>query len=109
MCNRFRYRLRLRHSTPLPVSEQSYHPASLANVRQALTPFSPGTHFFDRRAMLADLQNDPLYLNLIGILDSGAITVLLLALVGATFASWSNARTRLVHFAVLRAYGIRGM
>jgi ABC-type lipoprotein release transport system permease subunit len=80
-------------------------PASLASVRQALTPFSPNTHFFDRRAMLADLQNDPLYLNLVGILDIGAITVLLLALVGALFASWSNARTRLAHFAVLRALG----
>lgn len=60
---------------------------------------------YDRRQMVTQLSNDPLYLALFGILLLGAVTVLLLALVGNLTASWLNARSRLASFAALRALG----
>lgn len=82
---------------------------SLASVRQALgnlngcclqlDPLS------DRRATISQLQSDPIYLDLIGLLAIGAVTTLLLALIGNLIASWLSARGRLTSFVVLRALG----
>jgi len=60
---------------------------------------------FDCRAIISSLQNEPLYLTLIGVLTIGATIALILALVGNLIASWLNARSRLINFAVLRALG----
>ncbi len=81
--------------------------ASLGSVRKAL---STGccvvlNQLNDRRALTASLQNDPLYLDLLGVLGIGATTAMLLALVGNLIASWLSARRRLTNFAVLRALG----
>lgn len=79
---------------------------SLANVRVALTkPATRLSNVADRWLMLANLSSDPFYLVLGGILSIGIIAALLLALVGDLLASWLNARTRLVNFAVVRALG----
>ncbi|HEX4715041.1 MAG TPA: FtsX-like permease family protein, partial [Ktedonobacteraceae bacterium] len=59
----------------------------------------------DRRAILAELNADPLYLILSGILAIGTLTALLLALIGNLLTSWLSAHTRLTNFAVLRAIG----
>jgi hypothetical protein len=80
--------------------------ASLESIRAVLKePASHLTHIVDRYLLLATLQSDPLYLILIGVLEIGTITALLLALVGAMLASWVSARTRVVNFASLRAIG----
>ncbi len=81
--------------------------ASLGSVRKAL---STGccmvlNQLNDRRALTASLQNDPLYLDLLGVLGIGATTAMLLALAGNLIASWLSARRRLTNFAVLRALG----
>ncbi len=79
---------------------------SLASVRAALTTGDLKlADLLDRRQMLADAQSDPLQLDLTGALGLGAVTSLLLALVGAWTATWLNARSRLTSFAVLRALG----
>ncbi|EFH90255.1 FtsX-like permease family protein [Ktedonobacter racemifer] len=80
--------------------------ATLGQVRNALTatPLRLGG-LADRRALYNSMENDPLYLNLIGILTIGASTALLLALVGSLLSSWISARARLTSFAVLRALG----
>jgi len=59
----------------------------------------------DRRAILAALNTDPLYLILSGTLTIGTVASLLLALIGTLLTSWLSARTRLTDFAVLRAIG----
>lgn len=81
-------------------------PALLAKIRAALTsgPLQLGS-LNDRRAMIADLQHDPLYLDLIAALQLGAAVTVLLALVGNLIASWLGARSRLLNFVVLRALG----
>jgi ABC-type lipoprotein release transport system permease subunit len=81
-------------------------PALLAKIRAALSagPLQLSV-VNDRRAMIADLQHDPLYLNLITMLRLGALVTVLLALVGNLVASWLSARSRLLNFAVLRALG----
>ncbi|HVB21380.1 MAG TPA: FtsX-like permease family protein [Ktedonobacteraceae bacterium] len=83
--------------------------ASVANVRQVLgnangccLQLNP---LNDRRAMIAGMQNDPIYLDLIGLLAIGAATTILLALIGNLIASWLSARGRLTSFVVLRALG----
>ncbi len=81
--------------------------ASLASVRKAL---STGcclvlNQLNDRRSLISSLQNDPLYLDLLGVLGIGATTAMLLALAGNLLASWLSARRRLTNFAVLRALG----
>lgn len=79
---------------------------SLAQVRAALN--TSGLHLenlYDRYALDDVLSNDPLYLDLIIILTIGAITALLLAVIGDLLTSWLNVRTRLTNFAVLRALG----
>ncbi len=62
---------------------------------------------YDRRAIIADLSHEPLYLTLSGVLMLGATTALLLALLGTLLTSWLSARGRLTSFAVLRALGAR--
>ncbi len=80
--------------------------SSLTQVRNALNNAS----FYlngvkDRRAIINQLQTDPLILSLIGMLTLGMCTTLLLTIIGDLLASWMNARTRLTNFAVLRALG----
>ncbi len=81
-------------------------PAALTKIRAALTSgplaLSP---LHDRRASLRALEQDPLYLALLGVLILGTATTILLALAGNLLASWLSARTRLTNFAVLRALG----
>jgi hypothetical protein len=60
---------------------------------------------YDRRAIIAELSDEPLYLTLSGVLILGATTALFLALLGTLLASWLSARSRLTSFAVLRALG----
>ncbi len=59
----------------------------------------------DRRAIVASLQQDPLYIALLEILITSAMAALLLALIGNLIASWQNARKSLTGFSVLRALG----
>ncbi len=95
---------------PLPVNyvwlRTSDDSATIANVRSALTKNDPQVNpLLDRRALIDDLNSDPLTLDLIGELALGASTALLLALLGNLLASWLSARNRLTNFAVLRALG----
>lgn len=84
----------------------SDNPALIARVRNALTTAQPRiVQLADRRVLVNTLSTDPLYLDLIGVLALGAITALLLALVGNLLASWLSARNRVTNFAVLRALG----
>ncbi len=79
---------------------------ALAQVRAALTsgPLSLEV-VYDRRAMIAQMQRDPLSLALSAVLILGASTALLLALVGSLLATWLSIGSRLTHFSVLRALG----
>ena len=80
--------------------------ASLASVRNALINGSLRLDpVYDRRAIMDELSNDPIYLALAGILGLGAALAVLLALGGNLIASWLSARSRLTNFAVLRALG----
>ncbi|MEO8970846.1 MAG: FtsX-like permease family protein [Ktedonobacteraceae bacterium] len=82
--------------------------ASVAHVRQVLgnaTCCLQLAPLNDRRAMIAGMQSDPIYLDLIGLLAIGAATTILLALIGNLIASWLSARGRLTSFVVLRALG----
>ena len=80
--------------------------ASLASVRQTLNQgdlrLDP---LYDRRAMISILSHEPLYLTLIGVLALGAVTALLLALLGSLITSWLSAYRRLRSFATLHALG----
>ncbi|HZO73152.1 MAG TPA: FtsX-like permease family protein [Ktedonobacteraceae bacterium] len=81
-------------------------PASLRSVRKALSTGSLSLEtMFDRRSILANLYQEPLYLTLVGVLAAGAIAALLLALIGSVLVSWLNVRSRLLNFTVLRAIG----
>ncbi len=96
--------------SPLPRNylwvKTSDDPTTVASVRAALNNVQPRiTQLADRRAYIKKLSTDPLYLDLLGVLALGAITALLLALVGNLLASWLSARTRVTNFAVLRALG----
>ena len=80
--------------------------ASVASVRNALSHGNLQLlPLFDRRAIIDTLSHEPLNLTLLGTLALGAVTALLLALVGNLIASWLSARSRLTNFAVLRALG----
>lgn len=83
------------------------NPAMLAQARAQLTngPWHLDTPLNDRQAILSTINSDPLFLALNGLLIIGAITALLLALLGNIITSWQNARHRLTSFAVLRALG----
>ncbi len=72
---------------------------SLSHGDLALAPL------YDRRALIEQLNGDPLYLNFTGVLVIGEIAPILLALVGNLLASWWNARSRANSFLVLRALG----
>jgi putative ABC transport system permease protein len=79
-----------------------------AEVRHELlqaTNSIPVNALEDRQAIASALQHDPLYIALLEILITGAITALLLALLGNLIAAWQNARRRLTSFSVLRALG----
>ncbi len=79
---------------------------SLASVREAFN--SSGLrlqNLYDRRLLVDTMSSDPLYLSLIIALTIGAVTALLLALVGSLLASWLGVRNRLTSFAVMRALG----
>lgn len=79
---------------------------SLESIRVVLNTQTPRLdHIIDRYLLLATLQSDPLYLVLVGVLEIGTITALLLTLVGDVLASWESARTRIVSFASVRAIG----
>ena len=79
---------------------------SLASVRAALHDGTlKVTNLADRRKFIADLQHNPLQIDIVGVQSIGAVTAVLLALVGTLTASWISARSRLVNFAVLRALG----
>jgi ABC-type antimicrobial peptide transport system permease subunit len=81
-------------------------PGTLATVRAALASGDLAvTNLGDRRQQIADIQRDPLQLDIIGTLSLGAGVALLLALIGIWTASWINAQGRLTSFAVLRALG----
>jgi ABC-type lipoprotein release transport system permease subunit len=81
-------------------------PSALAAVRAALTQSSLSLEVvYDRRAMLAQMQHDPLSLALNGVLILGTCTAGLLALLGSQQASALHARSRLTSLALLRALG----
>ena len=81
-------------------------PALLTSLRHQLNQgdltLSP---LYDRRQMVQQFADEPLYLTLFGILLLGTTTALLLALIGNLVASWLNASSRLANFAALRALG----
>ncbi len=80
--------------------------SSLESVRHALFngPLALG-NVNDRRAIITNLSNDPLYLDLTGLLVIGTVIAILLAVAGNLIASWLSVRSRLTSFAVLRALG----
>lgn len=80
--------------------------ASLASVRNALSSGSLQLNpLYDRRATISSLRNEPLSLDLSGVLALGATIAILLTAFGNLLASWLNAHSRLTSFAVLRALG----
>jgi ABC-type antimicrobial peptide transport system permease subunit len=81
------------------------NPILLSRLRRDLTNNFQANELLDRRILAQSLRNEPIYLDLVGILAVGAITALLLALLGNLVASWLSAKTRLTNFAVLRALG----
>jgi ABC-type antimicrobial peptide transport system permease subunit len=82
------------------------HPAAIDKLRSALSSgFLQLSPLYDRVATAQTLQSDALYLNLVGILLIGAITTLLLALLGNWLASWVSVQARQTNFAILRALG----
>lgn len=98
----------LRGLTPAPLNHIWLHTgddtASVTSVRTALTRLNL-LNLSDRRAIIATLNSDPLYLILSGTLTIGTIAALFLALIGNLLTSWLSARARLTNFAVLRAIG----
>ncbi len=82
---------------------------NVAAINKLRSVFSNGplqlNPLYDRAATSQTLQNDALYLNLVGILTLGAITALLLSLLGNWLASWISVQGRQTNFAILRALG----
>lgn len=74
--------------------------ASLNSVRHAYPTLQ------DRRALIASNEGNPLYVNVVGVLDLGIAAALLLAVLGVLFFSWLNVQERLTSFSVLRALGM---
>lgn len=90
--------------------------ASLASVRAAIAsgPLQvsswaaidgPIVQMADRRAIIAELETDPMKIDLTGILGIGGTAALLLALFGMLIAAWLRVRTQLATYALLRALG----
>ena len=83
----------------------SDNPSLLTSIRATLNSSDLAlSNLFDRRAIRADLQGDPLIFSMLLILSIGGVTVLVLAL-GNLLAAWLNVRLRLNSFVVLRALG----
>lgn len=79
---------------------------ALKSVRAALATGSLRLlNINDLRAQEALMNSDPLSQALLGVLLVGAVTALLLSLLGNLTLSWLSARSRLVNFAVMRALG----
>jgi putative ABC transport system permease protein len=80
--------------------------SDLANVRSVVLH---GTYELenglDRRALAYNLETDPLYSALVGILLIGALIALLLGLGGSMLLAWWNVRRRRTTFALLRSLG----
>ncbi len=96
---------------PLPINyiwlRTSGSPRTLAATRAALnTPDLALTNFYDRRLLSQELQNGPLTLTILLLLEVGGGTTLALALVSNLVASWLQVRQRLDSFVVLRALGL---
>jgi ABC-type lipoprotein release transport system permease subunit len=81
-------------------------PASLKSVQQALSagPLKL-TSLLSHQHILAGLQDDPLYLNLLCTLGLGIGLMLLLTCIGTLTSAWSYVRIRLRSLLVLRALG----
>lgn len=79
---------------------------TLSSVRAVLNSSKLAlSNLYDRRAIISDLQNDPFTVNMLLVLDIGAITAFFLALLGDLIASWVDTRARRNRFVVLRALG----
>ncbi|GHO66595.1 hypothetical protein KSC_054870 [Ktedonobacter sp. SOSP1-52] len=79
---------------------------ALKALRNALSdPMLSLVNIEDRRAMINSLHQDPQTLELLGLILIGTVTAFVLALFGNFVAAWQSARSRLAHFAVLRALG----
>lgn len=99
--------------TSAPVPKLNYmwvhanqNSAAIDKLRSALSSgFLQLSPLYDRVAIAQTLQRDALYLNLVGILTIGAITTLLLSLLGNWLASWVSVQARQTNFAILRALG----
>jgi ABC-type lipoprotein release transport system permease subunit len=81
-------------------------PRALASLRATLSsPVLGLSHLYDRRAIIDELQHDPLFFNILLTLGIGGAAALLLALVADLLASWLSIRTRRSNFVILRALG----
>lgn len=94
----------------LPINHVWLHAANnataLAQIRTALaTPALRLANLYDRQQLIDTMGSDPLSFGLILLLAVGAVTTLLLTLVGDLLASWLNVRARLTGFVVLRSLG----
>ncbi|HLZ21246.1 MAG TPA: FtsX-like permease family protein [Ktedonobacterales bacterium] len=89
---------------------------SLASVRAAIAngPLQVSTwiqadgplvRMADRRIIIAELETDPLKIDMTGILGIGGAAALLLALFGTLIAAWLRVRNQLSTYALLRALG----
>ncbi|GCE26248.1 hypothetical protein KDA_17320 [Dictyobacter alpinus] len=78
-------------------------PATLSTLRNTLR--TSASTLSDRRILVENLHQEPLYLQVMGILALGPAVALLLILVGNLVSSWLSARDRLTNFALLRALG----
>jgi ABC-type lipoprotein release transport system permease subunit len=74
--------------------------ATQQNIHKALPDVK------DLRDLTRVEQENPIYLNIMGILGIGVATALVLALVGTLLASWLSASSRQTSFAILRALGM---
>ncbi|MDQ6662710.1 MAG: hypothetical protein M3Z24_17330, partial [Chloroflexota bacterium] len=98
------------NSTFIPTNQVWLHTRddakSITSVGKALNNINLTlTDINDRRAITRNLNQDPLTTSLIMILLIGAITAMVLALVGNLIASWISVRSRMSSFVVLRALG----
>ncbi len=82
------------------------NPAQLAHIRATLSTGKLQLNpLYDRRTIIAQLQQQSTQRDIVGIIALGATVPLLLAVAGNLIASWLNARNRRAMFALLRALG----
>lgn len=91
----------------LPINHVSLRteddPTLLEQLRSVLaSPRYRLENLYDRRVILESLQVEPLAVDLLLLLMVGAITTLLLALIGYLLVAWVGVRLRASNFAVLR-------